>query len=118
MRSSEIQVSFHRDLNAFGWYAHSRRHHLAGGLRASRQSPKQKVAGTSAGPGAPDSFVGLGMVEGTSDIDRACYRNIRLSTLCPDCDLGGIWVIAALVFQRLLERSDIHVNLVSSNLGS
>jgi len=57
------------------------------------------------------------MVEGTSDIDRACYRNIRLSTLCPDCDFRGIWVIAILVFQRLLERSNIHVNLVMSNLG-
>src|SRR3984893_4366007 len=113
MRSSKIQVSFHRDLNAFGWYAHSRRHHLAGDLRTSRQSSKQKVAGTSTGPGAPDSFVGLRMVEGTSDIDRACYRNIRLSTLCPDCDLRGIRVSAVLVFQRLLERSNIHVNLAN-----
>jgi hypothetical protein len=57
------------------------------------------------------------MVEGTSDIDRACYRNIRLSTLCPECDLRGVWVISVVVFQRFLEGSNIHVNLVIFNRG-
>jgi hypothetical protein len=80
-------------------------------LRASRQSPKQKVAGTSAGAGAADSFVGLGLIDGTSDINRACYRNIRLPAFGPDCDLRGIWVTAVLLFQRLLKRSNIHGNL-------
>jgi hypothetical protein len=61
--------------------------------------------------------MGLSLVDGTSHIDRAGHRNIRLSTLCPDCDLRGIWVIAVLVFQRLLERSNIHVNLIVFNLG-
>ena len=72
--------ALHRDLNAFGWYAHRRSHHLTGDLRASRQSPKQKVAGTRAGTAASDSLVGLGMIDGTPDIDRACHRSIRL---CP-----------------------------------
>src|SRR6266566_5934509 len=109
--ASKIQVSLHRDLNAFGWYAHSRSHHLTGDLRTSRQSPKQKVTGTGTGTAASDSLVGFGMVDGTPDVDRACHRNIRLSTLRPDCDLRGIWVTAVLLFQRLLKRSKIHGNL-------
>jgi hypothetical protein len=111
-RTPEIQVSLHRDLNTFHRYAHSRSHHLTGNLRAGRQSPEQKVPGTSAGAGASHSLVGLGLVDGTSDIDRACHRNIRLSTFRPDSDSRGIWIIAVLVFQRLLKRSNIHGNLV------
>jgi hypothetical protein len=57
---------------------HSRSYHLAGDLRAGRQSPKQKVTGTGAGTGPSDSFMGLRTVDGTSEIDRACHRNIRL----------------------------------------
>src|ERR1700687_207658 len=85
--ASKIQVSLHRGPNAFGWYAHSRSYHLTGDLRASRQSPKQKITGTGAGTAASDSFVGFGMVDGTPDVDRAGHRNIRLSTFRPDCDL-------------------------------
>src|ERR1700676_2708165 len=65
--ASKIQVSLHCDLNAFGWYAHSRGHHLTGDLRTSRQSPKQKVTRTGAGTAAADSLVGFGMVDGTPD---------------------------------------------------
>src|ERR1039457_2138802 len=71
-----------------------------------------KIAGTGPGTGASDSLVGFGLVNGTSDIDRACYRNIRLSAFRPDGDFRGIWVIAVLLFQRLLKRSNIHGNLV------
>src|SRR5712692_8963122 len=115
--TSKIQVSLHRDLNAFGWYAHSRSHHLTGDLRTSRQSPKQKVTGTGAGTAASDSLVGLGMVDGTSDIDRACHRNFRLPAFRPESDLRGIWVIAVLLFQRLLKRSKFHGNLIIFILG-
>src|SRR6267378_64642 len=110
--TSEIQVSLDCDLNAFGWYAHRRCHHLTGDLRASRQSSKQKVAGTGADTGASDSLVGLGLVDGASEIDRACHRNIRLPALRPQSDMRGIWVIAVLLFQRLLKQSKIHGNLV------
>ena len=41
--ASKIQVSRHGDLNTFRGYAHSRCNHLTGDLRASRESPKQKV---------------------------------------------------------------------------
>jgi hypothetical protein len=58
-RAPEIQVSLDCDLNAFGWYAHHRCHHLTGDLGASRQSPEQQIAGTGAGTGASDSLVGL-----------------------------------------------------------
>src|ERR1035437_321359 len=84
--AAEIQVSLHRNLNAFSRYAHSGCHHLAGNLRTSSQSPKQKVTGTSAGTSPPDSLVGLGLVDGTSDVDGACHRYIRLSTLRPNCE--------------------------------
>ena len=47
-------------------------------------------------------LMGLGMVDGTSDIDRACHRNIRLPAFRPESDSRGIWVIAVLLFQRLL----------------
>src|SRR6202040_840419 len=97
----------HGHLNTFGWYAHSRRNHLTGDLRASRQSPKQKVTGTGAGTPASDSLVCLGIVDGTSDIDRACNRNICLAAFCPESDLRSIWVITVLLFQRLLKRSNI-----------
>src|SRR6266404_3956943 len=110
--TSEIQVSLDCDLNAFGRYAHRGRHHLTGDLSASRESSKQKVAGTRAGTGASDSLVGLGLVDGTSEIDRACHRNIRLGAFCPQSDTRGIWVIAVLLFQRLLKRSKIHGDLV------
>jgi hypothetical protein len=69
--AAEIQVSLHRDLDAFRRYAHSGCHHLASDLRTSRQSPKQKVTGTSAGASASDSLVGLGLVDGTSEVDGA-----------------------------------------------
>src|SRR5437016_14670302 len=101
----------HSDPNAFGWNADGRSQRLSRHLRTSRQSPKQKVTGTGTGPAASDPLVGFGMVDGTPDVDRACHRNIRLSTLRPDCDLRGIWVTAVLLFQRLLKRSKIHGNL-------
>lgn len=67
--ASKIQVSFDCDLNAFGWYAHGRGHHLTGDLRASCQSPKQKVTGTRAGTGASNTFVSFGVVDGAPDVD-------------------------------------------------
>ena len=67
-RASKIQVSFHRDLNAFRRYTHSSGHHLTGDLRASRQSSEQKVTGTSACTGASDTLVGFGLVDGTPEI--------------------------------------------------
>src|SRR5712664_425065 len=105
--ASKIQVSLHRDLNAFGGYAQRRSHHLTGNLRASRQSPKQKVTGTGAGTGASNTLVGFGAVDGTPDIDRTCHRSIRLPAFRPDCDLRGARVTAVLFFQRLLKRSKI-----------
>src|SRR5882672_7110657 len=109
-RASKIQVPFDRNRNPFGWYAHRRSDHLAGDLRAGRQSPKQKVSGTGAATFASDSLVGLGPVDGASNIDRACNRNIRLPAFCPESDLGSIWVVAVLLFERLLKRSKIHGN--------
>jgi len=61
--------------------------------------------------------LGLGLVDGVSDIKRACYRNIRLPAFRLDCDLRGIWIIAALFFERLLKRSNIHGNVVRSFLA-
>jgi hypothetical protein len=116
-RAPEIQVSLDGDLNAFGWYTHRRRHHLTGDLGASCQSPEQEIAGTGAGTGASDSLVGLGLVDGASEIDRACHRNIRLPAFRPQGDARGIWVIAVLLFQRLLKRSNIHCDLVLYILG-
>src|ERR1700683_4896323 len=84
--AAEIQISLHRNLDAFSRYAHSGCHHLAGNLRTSSQSPKQKVTGTSAGTGPPDPLVGLSLVDGTSEVDGAGHRCIRLSTLRPKCD--------------------------------
>jgi Protein of unknown function (DUF4242) len=110
--TSEIQVSLHRYLDAFGRYAHCRGHHLAGDLRTSCQSPKQKVTGTGAGTGAPNSLVRLGLVDGTSDIDGARHRNIGLSPFRTNFDFRGIWVITVLFFQRLLKRSNIHGDLL------
>src|SRR5438132_11982563 len=112
-RASKIQVPFHRHLNTFGWYAHRRSDHLAGDLRAGRQSPKQKISGTGAATFASDSLVGLGLVDGASNIDRACNRNLRLPAFRPESDLRSIWVVAVLLFERLLQRSKIHGNLVS-----
>src|SRR5712692_4082401 len=66
----------------------------------------------AAATGASDSLVGLGLVDGASEIDRACHRNIRLSAFRPQSDMRGIWVIAVLLFQRLLKRSKIHGTLV------
>jgi hypothetical protein len=43
----------------------------ASAFPAYRQSPKQEFTGTGAATSASDSFVGLGMVDGTSDINRA-----------------------------------------------
>ena len=113
---SEVQVSLHCDLNSFGWYSHGRRHHLAGDLRTRRQSPKQKITGTGTGTSASDSLVGLGLVDGASDIDRACHRNIRLPAFCPKRDVRGIGVTAVLLFQRLLKRSKIHSTLILTSL--
>jgi hypothetical protein len=85
---------------------------LTGDLRTSRQSPKQKVTGAGAGTGASNTLVGFGVVDGTPDIDRARNRNIRLPAFRPESDLRSIWVIAVLLFQRLLERAKIHGNLI------
>jgi hypothetical protein len=82
-RSSKVQVSLRDDFNALGWDAHRCSDHLASYLRASRQSPKQKVTGTGACTGASDSLVGLSIVDGASDIDRAGDRTIRLSAFRP-----------------------------------
>ena len=103
----KIQISLHRDLNAFGWYAHSRSHHLTGDLRASRQSPKQEVTGTGAAAGAPDTLVCFGLIDGASDINRACDRGIRLPAFRPDSDSRRARVTAVLLFQRLLKRSKV-----------
>jgi len=86
-------------------------------LRASCQSPKQKVTGTGAGTGASNALVGFGVVDGTPYIDRACNRNIRLPAFRPESNLRSIWVIAVLLFQWLLERAKIHGNLILLFLG-
>ena len=111
-RASEVQPAFHRDLNALGWDAHRRSHHLAGNLRASRQRPKQKITGTGAGTAASNALVGLCLVNGTPDVYRACYGNAGLSTFCPDDDLRGIGITAVVFFQRFLKRSEIHGNVI------
>jgi len=59
----------------------------------SKRSPEQAPA--------PPTPLGLGLVDGVSDIKRACYRNIRLPAFRLDCDLRGIWIIAALFFEPL-----------------
>jgi hypothetical protein len=56
----------------------------------------------------------LRLVNGASDINRAGHWNIGLPTLGPDRDFGGTWVVAVLLFQRLLKRSNIHGNLILS----
>src|SRR5436190_1063506 len=78
-------------------------------MPASRQSPKQKVSGTGAATSASDSLVGLGFVDGASNVDRACNRSIRrLPAFRTESDLGSIWVVAVLLFERFLKRSKIH----------
>ena len=52
-RAAKIQVSLHRDLNAFGGYAHGRGHHLAGDLRAGRQSPSKRSPEQAPVPAPP-----------------------------------------------------------------
>ena len=73
--TSEIQVSLHRDLNAFGWYAHGRSHHLTGDLCASRQSPKQKITGTCTGTGAL-APIGLDrqMIDPQKDVAKRSHK--------------------------------------------
>src|SRR6266576_2581137 len=101
-RAAQIQIALHSDLDALSRYAHGCGDHLTRYLRARCQSSKQKVTRAGAGTGAPDALMGFRLVDGTADIDRACYGGAGLLAFRSDCDARSIGLIAVLLFQRLL----------------
>src|ERR1700733_2555956 len=112
-RPAQIQIPFHRHLNPLGGNVHSRGHHLASNLRASSQSPKQQVTGTSARTRAPHSLMRLGLMDSSPNIHRARNRRPGLRAFRPNCNPRSVGVRAVLLLQRFLQRSKIHNSLFS-----
>jgi hypothetical protein len=67
----QIKVTFNSNLDAFCFDPHRRRHHLTRDLGAGCQSAQQQISRASASACSTDSLVSLGIVNGTSQVDRA-----------------------------------------------
>src|SRR5262249_20304205 len=70
-RATQIQVSFYADLDAFRGNPHGGSDELTGELSAGSKRTEEKLTGASCGAGSSNPGVGLGLIEGTSDINGA-----------------------------------------------
>src|SRR5947207_12872080 len=85
-RAAQIQIPLHSDFDVLSRYAHGCGHHLTRDLGARCQSSKQKVTRAGGDTCTPDALVGFRLVDGTADIDRACYGGAGLLAFRSDCD--------------------------------
>ena len=67
----QIKITLNRNFDAFCFDPHRRRYHLTRDLGAGCQSAQQQISRASARACSADSLVSLGVVNGTSQVDRA-----------------------------------------------
>src|SRR6202451_166988 len=107
-RSLQVKIAFYRHINALGRNSHCSSNHLASDLRAGGKRTQQQVSRTGSGTCSTNALVRLRVVDGPPQVDRAGDGRIRLAAARGQRDSRTRWILPIPVFQRLLQRSNIH----------
>src|ERR1039458_5415253 len=106
--SLQVKIALDRDINALGRDSHRRGHHLASDLSAGGERTQQQVSGAGSRAGSTNTWVCLRIIDCPSQVDRAGDGRVGLTPVRGQRDQGTRRVLPVPVFQRALQRSNIH----------
>src|ERR1019366_1209148 len=107
--AAQIEVTFHGHPDLLDREFHRGGNHLTGDLSAGSERSEQQVTGTGTGPGPADTGVCLGLIDGTTEINRARDGRIALAAPRDQRDPGGRRILAVPILEGFLSVAQIHL---------